>query len=193
MPKPTGSALHNACYAGDGPRAEALIALGADVNYVSKANKQTPLHQACIQGLEKAAIMLVHAGARLDVRDYYNRTPLEAARDLGHPHMVAPLLAEANLAQGLDRQIVVGGARMQCGSSSSSSSLSPTLSEVLGKKKRYVAGDMQLDYARRTPVRLVERAHSDPWDRTPRSALQGRTMPHSLPRRSPLFVDNVEA
>ena len=104
--KPTGAALHNACYAGDGKRAEALVALGADVHYISKANRQTPLHQACIQGLEQAAVLMVRAGARLDVRDYYNRTPLEAARDLGHPELVAPLLAEAHTV-GLD-QLVIG-------------------------------------------------------------------------------------
>ena len=180
--KPTGAALHNACYAGDGKRAEALVALGADVHYISKANRQTPLHQACIQGLEQAAVLMVRAGARLDVRDYYNRTPLEAARDLGHPELVAPLLAEAHTV-GLG-QLVIGATNDTTGGGRRKSSDVLALHRhVLGKKKVYQAGDAQLDYSRRTPVRLVERALSDPWDRTPRSATDGRLMPHGHVRR----------
>ncbi len=78
--------------------------------------RQTPLHQACIQGLQTAAILMIQRGARLDVRDYYNRTPLEAARDLGHPKMVGPLLKAANAQQ------------KQSGN-------------ILGQKKMYSAGD----------------------------------------------------
>lgn len=120
----SGAALHSACYAGDGVTAVRLLHAGADVHYVSKANRQTPLHQACIQGLLEAATLMVEKGARLDACDYYNRTPLEAARDLGHPEMVAPLLAAAG----------AGGAAAPA--------------EVLRKKRVYRAGDDSLDYSR---------------------------------------------
>ena len=152
-------ALHAACYAGNEERALMLIAQGADVNYLSKANRQTALHQCCIRGLLAAALELVRKGARLDVRDYYNRTALECARDLGHPAMVAPLLAAA-------------------GSSVS-----------VSKKKKYQVGDSQLDYARQPPRPLVERSGSCPlaWDKDlPRQAvsqgwLRGRFAPqHSM-------------
>ena len=66
---------------------------------------------------------MVQRGARLDIKDYYGRTPLEAARDLGHPELVAPILAAAGDTGG---------------------------SDVLGKKKIYRSGDRQSgDYVRR--------------------------------------------
>ena len=165
QPRPSGAALHSACYAANGPLALQLTLEGADVHYISKANRQTPLHQACIQGLELAAVEMIRRGARLDVRDYYNRTPLEAARDLGHPELVAPLVHEARLTAALE-------------------GTSAALAHVLGKKKMYVAGDAQLNYTRKTPTRLVERHDTDPWDATPRQAvgsgwLRGRMAPHS--------------
>ena len=85
-----GSKLHQACYAAKEAEALRLIEEGADVNYISKANQQSPLHQCAIRGLRTAGLKLIERGARLDLRDYYDRTPLDAARELGHPECVQP-------------------------------------------------------------------------------------------------------
>ena len=83
-----GSKLHQACYAAKEAEALRLVEEGADVNYISKANQQSPLHQCAIRGLRTAGLKLIERGARLDLRDYYDRTPLDAARELGHPECV---------------------------------------------------------------------------------------------------------
>ena len=129
----SGANLYAACYAGDGERAMALLLAGENVNYVSRANKQTPLHQCCIRGLSDVAKLLVQRGARLDHRDYYDRSPLEAARDLGHGEMVDPLLAVA-----------------------SEGDAPPSISHVLrpgavGGKRFYRVGDNSLSYSRPLP------------------------------------------
>ena len=91
-----GSKLHQACYAANEAEALRLIEEGADVNYISKANQQSPLHQCAIRGLRTAGLKLIERGARLDLRDYYDRTPLDAARELGHPECVQPWRRAAN-------------------------------------------------------------------------------------------------
>ena len=94
-----GSKLHQACYAAKEAEALRLVEEGADVNYISKANQQSPLHQCAIRGLRTAGLKLIERGARLDLRDYYDRTPLDAARELGHPECVQPWRRAANQRQ----------------------------------------------------------------------------------------------
>ena len=61
--------------------AKMLVELGADVNAVGE-NKWTALHGAAYTGTESIIRFLVEKGAKMDVRDVFEQTPLSIAQGL---------------------------------------------------------------------------------------------------------------
>ena len=73
------SALHYAAVDGDFARVVELIALRADVNLVDRAGGHTPLHFAAQAQHSAIAQALLSAGAEVDARDRFGKTPLAMA------------------------------------------------------------------------------------------------------------------
>jgi ankyrin repeat protein len=76
-----------------------LITLGANVDWQDKENyDQTALHMAARKHQIEIAMMLIDAGANLDIQDYNDRTALHWAAVNDHPHIAQMLVdAGANL------------------------------------------------------------------------------------------------
>ncbi len=81
----TGSAVREAARKGYSGCLRSLIASGAEVNQMNKADskRETPLGLAARNGHPDCVRMLVKAGAKLDVVDSEFRTPLMLAMDRG--------------------------------------------------------------------------------------------------------------
>jgi ankyrin repeat protein len=75
-----------------------MIAQGANVEY-SWDNQDTPLHKACAAGHTKAALLLIRkCGAKINVRNFDNETPLILASKAGDIRVVRELIRrKANL------------------------------------------------------------------------------------------------
>ena len=71
--------MHYAAVDGDFDRVVELIALGADVNLVDRAGGHTPLHFAAREQHAGIAQTLLSAGAEVDARDRFGKTPLMMA------------------------------------------------------------------------------------------------------------------
>lgn len=71
---------------------KALIDAGADIN-AKDPYGETPLHIACVRGLEKIISLLIAEGADVNARDGRALTPLHVAAWGGHEETVALLIA----------------------------------------------------------------------------------------------------
>lgn len=86
--------LHQAAVHGDADLVARLIAEGADPAAVDNA-LITPLHMACQQGHIEATRLLLNAGAPVDARDSFGKTPLARAVfsfQGGEPELIRLLL-----------------------------------------------------------------------------------------------------
>lgn len=102
--------LWNSVSNGRGALVELLLARGAC--HTPKCTNLTPLHVAAMNGLDDILLMLIHAGASVDVKND-SHTPIEYALGKGHKNTVDILNAElhkqkiaANLA-GKERYVTV--------------------------------------------------------------------------------------
>ena len=71
--------MHYAALDGDADRVIELIAHGADVNLVDQAGGHTALHFAAQGQHAETAQALLSAGAEVDARDRFGKTPLSMA------------------------------------------------------------------------------------------------------------------
>lgn len=63
---------------------EILMNNGADVNFCDKSSKSTPLHEASRKNLSSVVKWLLKAGAKTDLKDNLEQTPLHIAVSSGH-------------------------------------------------------------------------------------------------------------
>lgn len=84
--------IHFAAQRGDVREIERLLASGgADVNAKTEHVEATPLHIAAVLGQIDVVRLLIERGARVDVFDFYRRTPLNGACEFGQTTVVAYL------------------------------------------------------------------------------------------------------
>jgi len=89
---PTMSELHAAAKNGDMQQLDQSLAM-PDANLeVTDCTGSTPLHYAAREGQEKAATVLIQAGASLSARDAEGCLPLHGAASTGHPEVIRLLL-----------------------------------------------------------------------------------------------------
>jgi ankyrin repeat protein len=81
-----------ACLEGHADAARVLIAAGGDVN-MKGYQSQTPLHSAARKGSVDTVRVLLDAGADIYALSDYGRTAADFARDHGHVHVAAAILA----------------------------------------------------------------------------------------------------
>ncbi len=79
-----------------------LIELGADVDYYDKAKSQGVIDQTAFlyagaNGMNDALILLVNAGAKPDIYNYYDGTALIPAAEKGHVDTVRLLLEKSKI------------------------------------------------------------------------------------------------
>ncbi|XP_037349683.1 cyclin-dependent kinase 4 inhibitor B-like [Talpa occidentalis] len=74
--------------------AELLLLHGADPNCADPATLTRPVHDAAREGFLDTLVALRQAGARLDVRDAWDRLPVDLAEERGH-HAIARYLQAA--------------------------------------------------------------------------------------------------
>jgi hypothetical protein len=79
------------------PLVESLIAAGADLDFQSKSNSDTPLIGAASLGAEDVGLKLLDAGARAEVRGIFGETALHWAALLGEDRLAARLAAGTDL------------------------------------------------------------------------------------------------
>ena len=83
--KEAGDALYWSAQAGDLPKCETLLAMGADVNHIVRAdNPLTPLHEASIHGRTPIVKLLIDKGASVNITSKIGSTPLHMAAQEGH-------------------------------------------------------------------------------------------------------------
>lgn len=88
------TALTNCCAKGNVPGVALLLSKGADPNQPN-GQTETPLHVLSAQGDPEIAMMLLSAGAELDLRDASGATPLEAAEMAANVPLVSVLRSVA--------------------------------------------------------------------------------------------------
>jgi len=79
-----------------------LIELGADVDYYDKSKSQGVIDQTAFlyagaKGMNDALVLLMNAGARPDIYNYYGGTALIPAAEKGHVNTVKLLLEQSNI------------------------------------------------------------------------------------------------
>lgn len=77
---------------GSVPAAEKVLAKGADVNFRSKGEGQTPLHRAAMYGREDMVCFLLARGADINAKDNWANTPVHMAANEGSVSTVTTLL-----------------------------------------------------------------------------------------------------
>ena len=75
--------LYRSADAGDLPKCQKLLAMGADVNHVG-ADTFTPLHRASGMGRTPIVSLLIEKGALVNVKNQNGSTPLHMAAQEGH-------------------------------------------------------------------------------------------------------------
>ncbi|XP_008055780.1 cyclin-dependent kinase inhibitor 2A [Carlito syrichta] len=75
--------------------AELLLLHGAEPNCADPATLTRPVHDAAREGFLDTLVALHRAGARLDVRDAWDRLPVDLAEELGHRDVARYLQAAA--------------------------------------------------------------------------------------------------
>ncbi|KAG8506096.1 Cyclin-dependent kinase inhibitor 2A [Galemys pyrenaicus] len=80
--------------------AELLLLHGADPNCADPDTLTRPVHDAAREGFLDTLVVLHQAGARLDVRDAWDRLPVDLAEERGHQVIVRYLRAAAGVTQG---------------------------------------------------------------------------------------------
>jgi uncharacterized protein len=83
--------LYLAAWTGDLDEAKALVAAGADVNYIDAAG-ETPIHGACAWGHAAMVKYLVSVGGKLDIPGTTGHTPLHWAAGWGNLETVRALI-----------------------------------------------------------------------------------------------------
>ena len=80
-----GPAIAGAAMNGNLVALKLLIDRGADINNVgTNPTRFTALHHAAVGGHVDAAVMLLAAGARTDLKDFRGRTPADVAKGTGN-------------------------------------------------------------------------------------------------------------
>jgi ankyrin repeat protein len=79
-----------------------LIELGTDVDYYDKSKSQGVIDQTAFlyagaKGMNDALVLLINAGARPDIYNYYGGTALIPAAEKGHVNTVKLLLEKSNI------------------------------------------------------------------------------------------------
>ena len=78
-------ALYWSANAGDLPKCQTLLAMGADINHnVNSEYNQTPLHTASLNGRTPIVKLLIDSGALVNITDKIGFTPLHFAAQEGH-------------------------------------------------------------------------------------------------------------
>ena len=75
--------LYRSADAGDLPKCQTLLAMGADVNHVGE-DTMTPLHRASGMGRTPIVKLLIEKGALVNVKNQNGSTPLHLAAQEGH-------------------------------------------------------------------------------------------------------------
>ena len=77
--------MYWAAGAGDLPKCQTLLAVGADINHnVNSEHNQTPLHTASLNGRTAIVKLLIENGALVNNTDKIGFTPLHNAAQEGH-------------------------------------------------------------------------------------------------------------
>lgn len=74
--------MHLAAYGGIARLVELFLNNGANANVLNKF-KRSPLHYAMAQGHTKCALLLIEAGADLDIKDVFNSSPRDMVESPG--------------------------------------------------------------------------------------------------------------
>ena len=97
--------LHLAAFFGRRAAAERLLSSGADLNAVSRnALRNTPLHAAVAGGHVDVSVLLIEAGAGVNVSDAGGHTPFHIAAEGGYVPVVEALLARGADAHAVDAE-----------------------------------------------------------------------------------------
>jgi uncharacterized protein len=97
--------LHLAAFFGQRGAAERLLASGADLNATSRnALHNTPLHAAVAGGHVDVSMLLIEAGAGVNVSDAGGHTPFHIAAEGGYVPVVKALLARGADAHAVDSE-----------------------------------------------------------------------------------------
>jgi ankyrin repeat protein len=97
--------LHLAAFFGQRRAAERLLASGADLNATSRnALQNTPLHAAVAGGHVDVSMLLIEAGAGVNVSDAGGHTPFHIAAEGGYVPVVKALLARGADAHAVDSE-----------------------------------------------------------------------------------------
>ena len=97
--------LHLAAFFGQRAAVERLLAAGADLNAVSRnALHNTPLHAAVAGGHVDVSLLLIEAGAGVNVSDAGGHTPFHIAAEGGYAPVVKALLARGADAHAVDAE-----------------------------------------------------------------------------------------
>lgn len=91
--------LHKAVYNGHAPITEMLVRQpGIDLNFQGATNGYTPLHDALWHGFADCALILIKAGARLDLLGHDGLRPVDLARSVfGNSGEVLSLLSRTKI------------------------------------------------------------------------------------------------
>jgi len=97
--------LHLAAFFGRRAAAERLLSAGADLSAVSRnALHNTPLHAAVAGGHVDVSVLLIEAGAEVNVADAGGHTPFHIAAEGGYVPVVKALLARGADAHAVDSE-----------------------------------------------------------------------------------------
>jgi ankyrin repeat protein len=93
-----GAPIHKATYNGNAEILRMLVEHpDIDLDVQGALNGYTPLHDALWHGFTQCAAILVHAGARLDLRGHDGKTPLDIALEVSGPDSEIVRLIQSKL------------------------------------------------------------------------------------------------